>query len=403
MDGGNPMKQARRAAALLCAAFLLLPLFGCGKSQETPAEDDVTYNLIGVSGDDTALTVDGEPVDAETFCYWIYTSVLNLSQDQFDGGDVDWTTEIDGQSVKDYVLADAENIAVLYRTVEDHAVSLGCTLDDADEQELSDLRAQYISSVGSEEDYLEQLRLVGLREETFMHFNKVTQYYNKLLDLLYLSDGATYAPTEEQLKTYADETFQSMGYQDFDDYVATNELFSAKHILLLTEDITTGEAYDDEKIASQKALADDLLAQLRASDDPVTLFDTLMNEYSEDTGLESNPDGYLYSSGSMVSEFEDAVAALDYYEISDVVKSEYGYHIIMRLPITPEELKSDYCQESLSALADEWCSAAKVEHGAAYDSIDPETYYEALAAARQAAQDAASAEEAASPSPSAAS
>ncbi len=407
------MKQLRRAAALLCAACLLLSLFGCRKSEGTPAEDDVTYDLIGVRGGDTALTVDGEAVDAETFCYWIYTSILNLSEEQFDGGEVDWTAEVDGQSVKDYVLFDAANIAVLYRTVEDHAVSLGCTRGEADETELSDLRAQYVASVGSEEGYLEQLRLVGLREETFMHFNRVTQYYNKLLDVLYLNDGAAYAPTDEQMKTYADETFQAMGYQDFNDYVKKNAVYNAKHILLLTKDMTTGEVYDDEKIAAQKALADDLLAQLRASDDAVALFDTLMNEYSEDPGLKSNPDGYLYSSGSMVAEFEDAVEALDDYEISEIVKSDYGYHIIMRLPITPAELREDYCQESLAALADEWCAAAKVEHGAAYDGIDPETYYKALwppASGRGRSRVAFSlpgvclpAPEAASPSPSAAS
>lgn len=65
------------------------------------------------------------------------------------------------------------------------------------------------------------------------------------------------------MKTYAED---ELGY------------YRAKHILLLTKDMsktvtnddgTTGYApLDDETIAQKKAKADELLQQLRASDDP---------------------------------------------------------------------------------------------------------------------------------------
>ena len=38
----------------------------------------------------------------------------------------------------------------------------------------------------------------------------------------------------------------------------------------------------------------------------------------------------------MVAEFESAVLSLEEYEVSDPVKTDYGYHVIMRLPLDPD-------------------------------------------------------------------
>ena len=43
----------------------------------------------------------------------------------------------------------------------------------------------------------------------------------------------------------------------------------------------------------------------------------------------------------MVSVFEDTTKALKPYEVSDPVLSEYGYHVILRLPISAETPMDD--------------------------------------------------------------
>ena len=82
-----------------------------------------------------------------------------------------------------------------------------------------------------------------------------------------------------------------------------------------------------------------LLNELRAIEDPQERKDAFLKkigEVSEDTGKTYYPEGYTYTPGTMVPEFEDAAAALGDYEISDVVETSYGYHIIMRLPLSPD-------------------------------------------------------------------
>ena len=47
----------------------------------------------------------------------------------------------------------------------------------------------------------------------------------------------------------------------------------------------------------------------------------------------NNPDGYVFSKGEMIDAFETAAYSLKIGEISKPVKSEYGYHIVKRLPL----------------------------------------------------------------------
>jgi peptidyl-prolyl cis-trans isomerase D len=119
------------------------------------------------------------------------------------------------------------------------------------------------------------------------------------------------------------------------------------HILLKT----TGKPPADEpKI---KAQAEDLLKQIRAGAN----FSDLAKKFSEDTTSAQNaknpgelPD--WVTRGQTVKEFEAAAFALKPGQVSDLVKTEYGYHIIKVL--AHEDAHQRTFEEAKSDLAEQW-------------------------------------------------
>jgi parvulin-like peptidyl-prolyl isomerase len=82
----------------------------------------------------------------------------------------------------------------------------------------------------------------------------------------------------------------------------------------------------DPKVQRQKA--EGILQRVRAGED----FDKLAKENSDEPGAkESGGDLGWFGRGRMVKEFEDAAFALKDNEISDIVESKFGFHIIQRL------------------------------------------------------------------------
>lgn len=110
----------------------------------------------------------------------------------------------------------------------------------------------------------------------------------------------------------------------------------AKHILISKND-AEGNPLSDEEIANKKALAEKILAEVNE-----TNFDELMKKHTEDPGSESSPNGYFFTEGQMVPEFENAVKSLEINKISGIVESDYGYHIIIRLPLDFDKESQDY-------------------------------------------------------------
>ena len=105
-------------------------------------------------------------------------------------------------------------------------------------------------------------------------------------------------------------------YRDNIDQYSTPEQVRASHILLKTE------GKDD---AAVKAKAEALLKQAKAGAD----FAELAKKNSEDEGSAKNGgDVDYFTRGKMVAEFDAAAFTMQPGQISDLVKSQFGYHII---------------------------------------------------------------------------
>lgn len=156
------------------------------------------------------------------------------------------------------------------------------------------------------------------------------------------------APTAEELKTlydeqlsaqqlsfdadpaayFAQESNYAYGYGYMPLYVPEG-LFRVRHIL--TED---------------EAAAKEALEKVKAGED----FDALITAYNTDPGMDATPEGYLVGPGAnFVENFLNAALALEKDgDVSDIVKSDYGYHIIKRVSTEPggvipyEEIKDSF-------------------------------------------------------------
>ena len=117
----------------------------------------------------------------------------------------------------------------------------------------------------------------------------------------------------------------------------------ARHILFKATAEDSADVHDAKKLK-----AEEILKLAQAGDD----FSTLAKEYSEGPSGPSGGDLGLFSRGQMIKPFEDAVFSLQPGEISDIVKTDFGYHIILLEEIQEARVRllEEVREEIVSAL-----------------------------------------------------
>lgn len=133
---------------------------------------------------------------------------------------------------------------------------------------------------------------------------------------------------------------------EISDEDAINGAYDAQHILIKVDE----EAEDGKTDEEAKKEAEDLLKKVNDGED----FSKLAKEHSDDTGSAEN-DGKLgiVTKGQMVPEFEEALFKLKPGEVSDVVKTQFGYHIIKRLDKKAEDMSESEIADAKSKLINE--------------------------------------------------
>ncbi|HIP96159.1 MAG TPA: hypothetical protein EYH32_02965 [Anaerolineae bacterium] len=153
------------------------------------------------------------------------------------------------------------------------------------------------------------------------------------------------------------------------DVPTEEEQARVRHIL-----IKVATDADEQTVQAAEAKARDLVEQLRNGAD----FATLAAQFSEDPGSSANGGdvGWIARDGGMVPEFEEAAFSLPVGEISDPIRSYYGFHIVqvterrMREldPSTLAKRKNDAFQKWLADLR----AKADVEEYWSPDKVPPE-------------------------------
>ena len=186
-------------------------------------------------------------------------------------------------------------------------------------------RAQVSVTPGEIKSHFEARRAAFRRPET------------RSFDVLLIEQSKVaeaFAVSEEQLRQV---------YQQNLDRYRTQERVRARHILLKT----TGKS--EAEVKAIQAKAEDLLKQLRGGAD----FAALAKQHSEDPGSAAKGgDLDWITRGQTVPVFEQAAFSLKPNELSNVIKTEYGFHIVQVLEkaaagVRPfEEVKASIAEES---------------------------------------------------------
>ncbi len=364
------MKNIRNRALALVLALVLLTglLSGCGQ------EEDPIQEAFGFPGDTVMLTVDGNDVTASDLMYWMAYNADYIAQYyQTIGQEIDWSATLGGsQPVGEYVKEQSRQTAILYSTVTAHTAAAGYSFDPDD----ADYKVQFEEAkenMGGQEEFQRFLKEMCLTEDSFHAVNSVALVYQHMQEGI-CRKGGEYEPSQEELKQY----------------VADKDLLSARHILLMTKDPQTNEALSQEQAAEKKTKAEGFVSQLQAIEDPKQRsdkFNELMKANSEDSGLASYPNGYLFGAGEMVAEFEEATRGLEIGQVSGIVESNYGYHIILRDdPTQSEELLNSWAETKMQDLSNEWVTEAVVEDKEAFTNLDVADFYAKLTAYRDSLQ-----------------
>ncbi|MBM6870441.1 peptidylprolyl isomerase [Pseudoflavonifractor phocaeensis] len=365
-------------SGVVSAALLAGVLSGCSSQ---PAEDDVAYKAAGIARDTVVATVNGQKIPAEDYLFWLQQSITNIQYYGYLTSD-DWTTEqLGDQNGVDYVKSDALTAVTYYATIAQKAEENGISLSEEDktavQENMDDIEAALAAQNITLQMYLDAQ---CISQEGMVKMNELYYLSQDLIQAF--QEGGPLDPGSDAVTAFADE----------------NGLYRVKHILLSTRDAEGNDLSEAEQQAILEE-ANALVAELRAADDLETAFDAAMNERSDDS---RNDDGtlaypeYVTSSGQMVEEFETAALALQPGQMSEPVKSPYGYHIILRLSSDCEDVRSYYASNQLN----DWTDAAEVETNEVYDTIDPQTFkanMDAIIAAHQETIDAANAAASAAP------
>jgi len=332
----------------------------------------ITYEATGVAPDAVIATLEGNTAPAELLTYQIgYScSYLNYMLQAYGGRELDLNEELPGAGdARSYILQQSLDLVKQQLLVENLAEKYGVTLSEAEEAELAADRESYIAELG-EEGFRTEVYRLGLSEEGYERMMRANYLYQALYNS-YSDPGSALYASDDVLHAYA----AGQGYITVD------------HILIPSVDLTTREPLDEETVGQNRAQAEELLSQLRESEDPIARFKELADQYSQDTGRASYPDGYTFTSGAMVQEFEDAAYALGENEISEIVESPYGFHILLRKPLDVSAAADAVREEYFDAFILGEKDRAEMQVSPTVEQMSVDAIYDALRAAQSAGQE----------------
>ena len=271
-----------RIVPLVLVAGMLLS--GCSRNQE-----DMKVVLTTGFGKNEVFRIEETSCSREEIMVYL-TNIQNHYETVY--GERIWETNIDGvsleENVKETALAKMAQIKAMTLLAEKHNVSL----TEEEEGIVKEAAIEYYTSLNDAEK-----QMMGVTEDTIRSLYSEFATANKLYHYL----------------------IKDINPEISDDEART---ITVEHILIKTYNLDeNGEKAEYSKHAKEQAYrtACDVAKRAKAGED----FHQLADQYNEDDAMT-----YSFGKGEMEPGFEEASFNLGTDEISDVVETQFGYHVI---------------------------------------------------------------------------
>jgi len=268
------MFNKKKWASALVMLLLVAMITGC-----TPQSTEPTVEIT----EDTLAVVNGVSIPISE-----YTNSFALVEKSYNDlyGENIWTQDINGRTVKQIIKDEIVNTLIVEELIKEYVAATDFAIDEEVVTKTYD-------------DFQEAIK----EEEELKAF-----YTENSLDEAFFRDQIETQLIVEEFRRLVTEDIKSDDAKLQELYANYTIQVNASHILV--EDDATA------KLVSEKITAGEDFAELAA-------------EYSKDPGSAANGGSLGYfPRGVMVPEFEEVAFSLGIGEVSDIVASQFGYHII---------------------------------------------------------------------------
>ncbi len=286
--------------------------------------------------------IDGEPVSAEAF----NSEMEKIAQSgQFP---VQMLGQVKGQIIQKVVDRELIDRAIQDADIEVTDEQLDERLDEI-KAEFAEANAQVEGQMGTIDDVVAKM---GISKEEF----RETVRESLAIEQLLVERGMEY-PSDEELAEFYDENQQAF---------ERPAQIHARHILIRAEE--GDEAASEEAKKRAQELREKATAE--GAD-----FAEIAKEHSEGPSAKVGGDLGWFEGGRMAPDFEDAAFGLEKGEVSEPVRTQFGWHIIQKVdereaglvpfeevkPQLQNKMRSERVQEALESLVDELRQETEVE------------------------------------------
>ncbi|MBQ4518942.1 MAG: peptidylprolyl isomerase [Clostridia bacterium] len=315
------MKKMKRILAIICITCIAFGMVGCSRLQ-------ISREIA---------TVNGRVITVAEFNYYLE----NVKQQMLtEAGTQDatafWDAEIDGvkasEAAKTRALEEVLRVEMACIKAEEKGLSVP-------EDQLKQIKNSVnLSDKEQQAMYDELKKTTGLTDDLMIDLLTKTSLAGVYVNDIMANDPDALSPSEEELNA----TYNA-------------EYVCVKHVLIgntdeeadtsnLSEE-DAAKAAESYKLA-QQAKAEDVLSKAKAGSN----FEALVRAHGEDPGMADSPNGYTFTKGAMVPEFEEASFKLAVGEISDLVESSYGWHIIKKYALPTSGDDYNQAMENVSSM-----------------------------------------------------